>query len=92
MPGQYYRKLCVFCLLVNSGVQDAECSGLLVFHAGTGIKEGKYVTNGGRVLTVVATATNLHSASQQAMTGVRLVNFDGSYHRSDIGHRAVSYR
>ncbi|MBR9946597.1 phosphoribosylamine--glycine ligase [Clostridiaceae bacterium Marseille-Q4145] len=59
--------------------------GYYVFHAGTKFKDGKIVTNGGRVLGVVATGDDLKKARANAYEAVKLVNFDNKYCRSDIG-------
>ena len=59
--------------------------GYYVFHAGTKFKDGKIVTNGGRVLGVVATGDDLKKARTNAYEAVKLVNFDNKYCRSDIG-------
>ena len=59
--------------------------GYYVFHAGTKFKDGKIVTNGGRVLGVVATGDDLKNARANAYEAVKLVDFDNKYCRSDIG-------
>ena len=59
--------------------------GYYVFHAGTKFKDGKIVTNGGRVLGVVATGEDLKKARANAYEAVKLVDFDNKYCRSDIG-------
>ena len=59
--------------------------GYYVFHAGTKFKDGKIVTNGGRVLGVVATGDDLKKARANAYEVVKLVDFDNKYCRSDIG-------
>ena len=59
--------------------------GYYVFHAGTKFKDGKIVTNGGRVLGVVATGDDLKKARTNAYEAVKLVDFDNKYCRSDIG-------
>ena len=59
--------------------------GYYVFHAGTKFKDGKVVTNGGRVLGVVATGDDLKKARANAYEAVKLVDFDNKYCRSDIG-------
>ncbi|MCD8053086.1 MAG: phosphoribosylamine--glycine ligase [Lachnospiraceae bacterium] len=59
--------------------------GCYVFHAGTKLVDGKMVTNGGRVLGVTALGDDLKSARANAYEAVKLVDFEGAYHRSDIG-------
>ncbi|TCT14702.1 phosphoribosylamine--glycine ligase [Natranaerovirga pectinivora] len=55
------------------------------FHAGTANKDGKIVTNGGRVLGVVAKGEDLKTARKNAYKAVENVSFDNKYYRSDIG-------
>ncbi|KAL8599687.1 hypothetical protein ACOMHN_064133 [Nucella lapillus] len=72
-----------------TGVQEAEAHGLIVFHAGTAMKDGKLVTSGGRVCVVVAIDTDLPTACDRAQTGASFIHFQGAFFRSDIGHRAL---
>uniref|UniRef100_A0A060T238 ARAD1C25982p n=1 Tax=Blastobotrys adeninivorans TaxID=409370 RepID=A0A060T238_BLAAD len=60
----------------------------VIFHAGTGIKDGKLVTAGGRVIAASATAPTLREAVSKAYKGVDAVQFEGKYCRKDIAHRA----
>ncbi|TCK90552.1 phosphoribosylamine--glycine ligase [Natranaerovirga hydrolytica] len=55
------------------------------FHAGTANKNGKIVTNGGRVLGIVAKGEDLKKARTNAYKAVEKVSFDNKYYRSDIG-------
>lgn len=55
------------------------------FHAGTAQKDGKIVTNGGRVLGVTAKGADLKQARQKAYEAVTWVNFENKYMRHDIG-------
>ena len=55
------------------------------FHAGTKLKDGKIVTNGGRVLGVTALGDNLKQARSNAYEAVKRVDFENKYCRSDIG-------
>ncbi|KAI5475988.1 phosphoribosylamine--glycine ligase / phosphoribosylformylglycinamidine cyclo-ligase [Pseudohyphozyma bogoriensis] len=59
-----------------------------VFHAGTAIKDGKVVTDGGRVLAVTGTAATLKEAQALAYKGVEQVKFEGMIFRRDIAYRA----
>ena len=63
--------------------------GLLVFHAGTKVSGTQVCTSGGRVLAVVATDADIRTAVRQAQHGIAMVQFDGKFVRSDIGHRAI---
>lgn len=55
------------------------------FHAGTKLKDGKIVTNGGRVLGVTALGDDLKQARSNAYEAVKWIDFDNKYCRSDIG-------
>ena len=63
-----------------------------VFHAGTVEKDGKVVTNGGRVLCVTALGDKVKIAAERAYEVVEKIRFDGMQFRRDIGHRAFSRR
>ena len=56
-----------------------------VFHAGTKTENGKIVTNGGRVLGVTATGTDLKTARANAYEAATWIEFENKYMRSDIG-------
>ena len=61
-----------------------------VYHAGTAIKDGRLVTNGGRVLGVTATANTLPEALEKAYAATESIHFDKLHKRSDIGARALA--
>ena len=63
-----------------------------VFHAGTTMKDGKVVANGGRVLCVTALGDKVQIAAQRAYEIVDRIRFDGMQFRRDIGHRAFGRR
>ena len=63
--------------------------GLLVFHAGTKVSGSKVHTSGGRVLAVVAMDADIRTAVRRAQHGISMVQFDGKFVRSDIGHKAI---
>ncbi|MDH4217140.1 MAG: phosphoribosylamine--glycine ligase, partial [Gallionella sp.] len=63
-----------------------------VFHAGTTLQGGKVVTNGGRVLCVVALGTMVKAAQKRAYEVADGIHFDGCQMRRDIGWRAISSR
>lgn len=62
-----------------------QVSGVTVFHAGTTLKDGKYYTNGGRVLGVTALGKDLPEALKKSYAGVDKIHFDGAFYRHDIG-------
>lgn len=57
----------------------------LVFHAGTKENNSEVITNGGRVLAVTGTGSNLNEASQEAYQLISSIHWDGLYFRKDIG-------
>ena len=59
--------------------------GYYVFHAGTVLKDGQIVTNGGRVLGVTAKGKDLKEARANAYEATKWIDFDNKYCRSDIG-------
>ncbi|MBQ2642596.1 MAG: phosphoribosylamine--glycine ligase [Eubacterium sp.] len=65
--------------------QFEDKDGYYVFHAGTALKDGKIVTNGGRVLGVTAKGDDLHQARANAYEATKLIDFDNKYMRTDIG-------
>lgn len=67
----------------------AAINGVEVFHSGTTAPDGRLVTAGGRVLTVVATADSYADAVARAYRAVSLISFDGMQYRRDIGRKAL---
>jgi phosphoribosylamine--glycine ligase len=63
----------------------AACDRTVVFHAGTKASGPAVVTNGGRVLGVTATGSDLPAARANTYTAADLVTFDGCQRRNDIG-------
>jgi phosphoribosylamine--glycine ligase len=59
-----------------------------VFHAGTVLKDGQVVTNGGRVLGVTALGKDLKTAQAAAYAAVEKIHFDGAHFRHDIAAKA----
>ncbi len=60
-----------------------------VFHAGTKLKDGNILSNGGRVLCATSLGENLEEAQEKAYKLVNKVNWDGSYYRTDIGFKGI---
>ena len=71
-----------------SGLPKAT-DGARVFHAGTADKDGKVVTNGGRVLCVTALGDTVKIAQQRAYQMLEPIQFKGMQYRKDIGYRAI---
>ncbi|WP_368905836.1 phosphoribosylamine--glycine ligase [Bacillus wiedmannii] len=67
-------------------LQDA-----IVFHSGTAMKHGDFVTNGGRVLFVACKANSLQEAKDKVYKEIGKIESDGLFYRSDIGYRAISH-
>ena len=65
--------------------EAAKRDDIVVFHAGTALKDGKLVTNGGRVLGITGIGKDLDEARKIAYEGVELVNFEKKHFRHDIG-------
>ncbi|MGI6161707.1 MAG: phosphoribosylamine--glycine ligase [Christensenellales bacterium] len=74
-PGEYEKGLPI------SGIEDAG----LVFHAGTRLEEGRYYTNGGRVLAVSAMGDDISGARAAAYDALSRISFEGAQFRTDIG-------
>jgi phosphoribosylamine--glycine ligase len=69
--------------------EAAKLPNAKVFHAGTVLKDGQIVTNGGRVLGVTAWAKDLRSAQAAAYAAVSKINFEGAQFRRDIAAKAL---
>ncbi len=61
-----------------------------VFHAGTALRDGQLVTDGGRVLTVTAMAPQLKDAVDAAYEAAEMIEFEGRHFRRDIAGRALA--
>ena len=69
-----------------TGLESVEDrSDIVVFHAGTALKDGKFVTNGGRVLGVTGIGKDLDEAIKIAYEGVEKIDFEKKHFRHDIG-------
>lgn len=82
-PGKYRTDLEI------TGVEEAEKDpSVVVFHAGTRLESGKYLTAGGRVLGVTAVGDSMNSAREKAYAAAGRINFAGMHYRRDIGLKA----
>lgn len=74
-----------------SGLDEkGQTENCFVYHAGTKLSDdGKFLTNGGRVLGVTARAENLQSALDTAYQSVSEISFENVHYRKDIGQRAL---
>ena len=60
-----------------------------VFHAGTALRDGKVITNGGRVLCAVGLGDTVRAARDEAYRLVEVIRWPGVQYRRDIGYRAI---
>lgn len=85
-PGSYPRGLPI------TGVEAAaDQPNAWVFHAGTDERDGRLVTNGGRVLGVTARAAGIAEAIAGAYRAVECIQWPGRQFRRDIGRRALQH-
>ena len=90
---------CVCVVLASGGyplsyekgkeITIGDTSGATVIHAGTAVKDGKLVTNGGRVLDVVAKGKTVDEAREKAYSAAENIGWEGVHYRTDIG---IKYR
>ena len=66
-----------------------QVDGAVVYHAGTKLVDGKFYTNGGRVLGVTAVADDLRSAVDAAYVAAKPVSFEKMHFRNDIGYHIL---
>jgi phosphoribosylamine--glycine ligase len=104
VEAQWDRRAALGVVLAAGGYPEAprkgdEIHGLTknegdfhVFHAGTAARNGKLVTNGGRVLCVTALGDKVKIAAERAYEIVERIRFEGMQYRNDIGHRAFGRR
>jgi phosphoribosylamine--glycine ligase len=74
---------------INGIDAASEVPGSIVFHAGTARRDGRLVTAGGRVLTVVGRSTTYRYAIDTAYAAVSRISFEGMQYRRDIGRKAL---
>ena len=79
-PAAYRKGLPITGLDAQGQCADAE-----VFHAGTAYRDGRFVTNGGRVLGVTARGSDVEEALRRAYTAVETIDFENAHYRRDIG-------
>ncbi|MEW5676564.1 phosphoribosylamine--glycine ligase [Flavobacterium enshiense] len=68
---------------VITGLENVE--GSIAFHAGTALKDGEVVTNGGRVIAVTSYGDNFKEAIAKSYANIEKIKFENMYYRKDIG-------
>lgn len=81
-PGSYEKGYTI------EGIEEIDGS---VYHMGTALKDGKYVTSGGRVMIVVCKAATLKEAQAKANAEIEKIKCDNLFYRTDIGDKAFKY-
>lgn len=76
-PGPYEKGKAI------NGLEESD--EWITFHAGTKKVSDSTVTNGGRILAITGLGENIESALNQSYKGVNTINWEGEYHRNDIG-------
>ena len=84
-PGAYETGCPIEGLAAAAALPD-----VIVFHAGSALRNGVAVTSGGRVLTVVGHGPTFSEAIDAAYTAVGQISFPNQYHRTDIGQKAIA--
>jgi len=84
-PGPYQKGRPIRGLEQAASVPDVK-----VFHAGTAMKDGQIVTNGGRVLGITGLGSSIAQAKLQAYTAVKQIRWEGAWCRKDIGDKALA--
>ena len=85
-PGDYERGKMIKGLKEVSQMKD-----VFVFHAGTDMKDGQIVTNGGRVLGVTGLGNDIEKAIETTYQAVQKISWDGVHYRKDIGQKALCW-
>jgi phosphoribosylamine--glycine ligase len=75
---------------VISGLDAPFGPDVKVFHAGTALRDGRFVTAGGRVLAVTARGDDLAGAIARAYDAVGRISWDGVHYRRDIGRKGLA--
>ena len=82
-PGHYEKSKVIEGLDTDFG------DDVVIFHAGTKLKDGQIVTNGGRVLGITACGDDLKQSIDSAYKAVKQIHFEGAFYRKDIGRKGL---
>ena len=85
-PGDYEKGK-----IIEGLKEVSRMEGVFVFHAGTTFKDGKIMTNGGRVLGVTGLGEDIPRAIERAYQAVKKISWDGVHYRTDIGQKALCW-
>lgn len=97
-PIEWHEFATLGIVLASKGYPEAYAKGVeirgveragKVYHMGTALRDGKLVTQGGRVLFVVGQGATLREAHARALEQVAEIECDNLFHRTDIGHQAL---
>ncbi|MGH7934015.1 MAG: phosphoribosylamine--glycine ligase [Candidatus Binataceae bacterium] len=96
-PGEYQKGLPISGLEQIDGAEPSDLKvqwalqkiRVKVFHAGTALRDGQLVTDGGRVLAVTAMADTLEQAVATIYQAAAMIQFDGKHYRRDVAYRAL---
>jgi phosphoribosylamine---glycine ligase len=75
---------------IIAGLKTLLPTGSKIFHAGTKRANGQVLTSGGRVLCACALGNTVADAQRLAYDAVSTIEWDGEFHRTDIGWRAIA--
>ena len=85
-PGEYKKGYEI------KGLEEVkEGDDLVIFHAGTEFKNGKFYTSGGRVLGVTGVGKDLKEAFEKTYSAVKKITWEGVHYRKDIGRKGLKY-
>ncbi|OGS45480.1 MAG: phosphoribosylamine--glycine ligase [Elusimicrobia bacterium RIFOXYD2_FULL_34_15] len=98
---EWYNGYCVSVVLASGGYpgkfeKGKEISGLdnikdaVVFHAGTKLENGKFLTSGGRVLNISAIGPTLKESISKVYSNLEKIKFEGMHYRKDIAAKRLS--
>ena len=85
-PGDYEKGK-----IIEGLKEVSQMEKVFVFHAGTTLKDGQVITNGGRVLGVTGLGEDISRAIERTYQAVKKISWEGVYYRTDIGQKALCW-